>query len=210
MLALGACGGSTPAEGDPHDWLVIPDTRIGPVTGTSSESDLIALLGNARVIRREAHIGEGFCATGSALYPGTPDEVEVLWSDSTYTRPAIARVSGAEGRWRSMRGVRVGSSLAELEQIAAEPVRFSGFGWDYGGGSSWSEETPEGSALILLRLAPNPDSVARVANDPRYPEILGDRQVSSDHPLLRRLDVRVERMSVSFSGITDEHECARP
>jgi hypothetical protein len=180
------------------------------VERTTSERTLLSLLGPARMVRREAHVGEGFCVPGSVLYPGTPDEIEVLWSDSTYGAPAVARVSGRSSRWRTGRGVGVGTSLAELEVLKGAPVELTGFGWDYGGRASWSEPSPEGRGGVVLELAPHPDSLARAASDPRYPEILGDRAVRSDHPLMARLDVRVERVSVRLGPTAPEHECALP
>jgi hypothetical protein len=198
------------AAAPPHDWLIVPDTRIGPVRRGTTERALTQLLGEERVVRREAHIGEGFCATGSRLYPGTPEELEVLWSDSTYSEPAAARVAGARSRWRTSRGVGVGTSLSELERVAGAPVEFGGFGWDYGGGATWTESTAEASGTIVLELAPNPDSSSVVASDPRYSEILGERTVRSDHPLIRRLDVRVERLTVRLGRWPTEHECALP
>jgi hypothetical protein len=197
----------------PHDWLVVADTRIGPVTAETSERALIELLGAANVERREAHIGEGFCAPGSALYPGKADEVEVLWGDTTYTEPATVRVSGAGSRWRSVLGVQVGTALAELERIAGGPVQFSGFGWDYGGGASWTEPAGQGGGegTIVLQLAPDPDSFAALAREPGYREVIGERQVRSDHPIVRRLNVRVERMSVPLGRpVGGEHECRLP
>jgi hypothetical protein len=214
---VGQTDGQSPAPGQPgaddqapHDWLVVADTRIGPVTAETGERALIALLGPANVVRREAHIGEGFCAQGSVLYPATPDEVEVLWTDSTHALPATVRVSGKGSRWRSSQDVRVGTTLQELEQKAGKPIAFTGFGWDYGGGASWAEPPGQGDATIVLQLSPDPDSMAAVARDPAIREVLGDRQVRSDHPIVRRLAVRVERMSVPFGRAAEEHECRLP
>lgn len=201
----------SPAAAAPaHDWLIVPDTRIGPVREGTSERALIELLGAGQVVRREAYIGEGFCAPGSLLYPGSAEELEVLWADSTYSAPAAARVASVGSRWRSARGVGVGTTLGELEQIKGATVEFGGFGWDWGGASSWNEPGAEGSGTIALELAPNPDSLTVVSADPRYPEVLGERTVGSDHPLVRRLDVRVERVTVRLGTWPAEHECALP
>jgi hypothetical protein len=233
LALLVSCGGEVPpaeeapAERDPgaapqsaaeqaspgspsHDWLVVADTRIGPVTAETTERELIDQLGPSNVVRRDAYLAEGFCAPGSVLYPGAPDEVEILWTDTTYAAPASVRVSGADSRWRTTVGVRVGSTLAELEQKAGGPVVFGGFGWDYGGGASWAEPGARENATIGLQLAPDPDSTERVATDPSYAEVLGERTVRSDHPIVRRLGVRVERMSVYLGRASGEHECKLP
>jgi hypothetical protein len=208
---LAGCGGAPPPEPDePHDWLIVAETRIGPVTRASTEQSLSALLGPENVVRSEAHIGEGFCVPGSVLYPGAPDEVELLWTDTTYSAPAVVRVAGEGSRWRTTLGVGVGTSLAELEAKAGAPLEFSGFAWDYGGGASWPEPPGQDTTIIVLDLAPHPDSLAAASNDPRYGEILGDRTVRSDHPLMERLDVRVERISIRIGTLPPEHQCAAP
>ena len=195
-----------PAVEAPHDWLVVADTRAGPVSDTTSEQDLIGLLGPQQVTSRDVYLAEGFCAFGSVLYPDTPDELEVIWTDSTRSLPSAARLSVAGSRWRSSEGVAVGTSLAELEQKSGGPVEFMGFGWDYGGGSSWRE----GGGTLALRLAPNQDSLDRVMRDPALMQVMGEQLVRSDNPLIARLDVRVDRMMVSFGRPADDHQCKLP
>jgi hypothetical protein len=189
----------------PHDWVIVPGERIGPVSATRAETALVALVGERRLARREIYLAEGFCTDGSILYPDTPDALEIAWSDSARTIPAYFRIRGAGSRWATASGVHVGSTVAEMEAIGGEPLSLSGFGWDYGGGSSWSE--PGQTAGIGLQLSPDSASWERARADPLYGSILGDRTLRSDHPLLRRLNIVVETISLSLAPLLDEHEC---
>src|SRR5688500_9009771 len=92
LWVLVSCQSRVRDERTPHDWLIIPATRIGPVDATASEQDLIDLLGADAIVRRDLDVGEGLCAPGSVLYAGTPEAVAVTWMDSMYSRPALVEV----------------------------------------------------------------------------------------------------------------------
>jgi hypothetical protein len=106
--------------------------------------------------------------------------------------------------------VRAGVTLAELEAIRGGPISFTGFGWDYGGRAGWGDEAGGAAGGLTLELAPHPDSTLRAATDPRYPEVLGEDTVRSDHPLMPRLDVRVERITLRFAAQPGESPCPTP
>ena len=216
LLLLAACQSETGPTGTtdrhgttrpagPADWRIIPGIRIGPVDSTTSEQALVERLGAERVVRRDAHIGEGFCAPASVIDPGTRDSVTVIWADTSYARPAAVVVEGNGSRWRTAAWVHVGTTLRELEALrAGAPLRFMGFGWDYGGTGTWHEQ---GTREMRIVLQPDSASWATASRDPRAREIMGDREVSSNHPLIRRMNVRVERMSIQWTQPTVQYQC---
>ena len=196
--------GALPAAAS-HDWTIVPGERIGPVTLETAEARLIESLGNERVVRREVYLAEGYCTDGSVLYPDSADAVEIGWADSTRARPAFLRIRGERSRWATPAGVRIGTTLKELEAIRGEPLTFSGFGWDYGGGLHWPE--PGDAHAAGLRISPDVASSEAARADPAWEEILGDRPVRSDHPLVRRLNIIVEEIAIGGGATLDEHEC---
>jgi hypothetical protein len=107
----------------------------------------------------------------------------------------------AGSRWRTSRGVRIGTTLPELVRIARKALTFSGFGWDYGGGLAWSETT----GTIGLRLSLMHDEA--VAKLPRADEIYGDREVRSDHPVVQRARITVDEIIMSWGSHAGEHDC---
>ena len=202
-VLLSACDPGT--EGGPiANAMVVPGVRVGAVDSATSERVLVERLGAHRVVRRDVWIGEGFCAPGSVVDPGTRDSVIVVWADTMRSRPAVVTVNGRGSRWRTPNGVRIGMSLNELEALnSGQPIRFMGFGWDHGGTGSWTEQ---GRALAIV-LRPDSASYAAVTSNPRAHEITGDHPVSSTHPLLRGMRIHVERMSIRWAQSAVQYPC---
>jgi hypothetical protein len=177
-------------------WRIIPGRAFGAIVELTTRRALDRLF-PGRVRDADVQIGEGFCAPGALVFDGTPDAIEVAWQDEGRTRIAFVRTRTAGGRWRTARGVRIGTPLATLERLAGGPITFSGFGWDYGGRMAWREDGGE----IAIGLAV--DS----AGDRPSTEISGDRDVSSDHPHVRRLRIAVDEITVSWGPQSSEHDC---
>jgi hypothetical protein len=182
-------------------FTIVASQQFGPITETTTRAQLESLFRGA-VKDEEVHIGEGICTKGTKVLPGTPDEVDVAWQDERHTRVAFVRTITAGGRWRTTRGVGIGTMLPELVKIAGKVLTFSGFGWDYGGGLAWTE--PTGS--IGLRLMLNRDEA--LATLPRADEIYGDREVRSDHPIIRRANITVDEITMSWGSHAGEHDCS--
>ena len=200
----GDADSSHPTNDLSRDSLIVPGSRLGPVDSSSSEAMLVERAGADRVARRPAYLGEGFCAPGSVVFPGTADSLIVTWTDSSRTRPASVTVTGEGSGWRTAAGVRIGTTLKELESLRGAPLTFMGFDWDYGGGGRWTEP---GGGDVRIVLAPDREAMNALADDPRIREILGDREVSSDHPLIRGMEVRVVRIDIDWAQATDVYEC---
>lgn len=192
------------------DRTIVPETRFGPVTAATSEADLISLLGAGAVEPRDASIGEGMCAPGSLLFGGTPDSAEVVWVDETRSRPAEARVRGPGYGWRTPVGIHVGMPLNLLVQAnGSRPITFMGFGWDYGGSGSWTEPVNGRPATVGFSLRPDPAGLEAASGDPRFAETQGDREVSSDHPLVRLLRPTVAELRVRWDSPEVTRRCRR-
>jgi hypothetical protein len=80
-------------------------------------------------------------------------------------------------------------------------LTFSGFGWDYGGRFEWFES---GRSMMLRLTLPRDDAFA---TSPRANEIIGSRDVRSDHPVVVRAHITVDEMWVLWSNRADEHDC---
>jgi hypothetical protein len=120
----------------------------------------------------------------------------------------VVDVTERGSRWRTPAGVRVGITLTELESLAAGPhIEFTGFGWDYGGTGSWSEQTPQGKREVAIGLAPDSTSLAFAREHPRYAEIVGEQTVRSDHPLVRDMTIHVDRISIRWREPTIQRPC---
>lgn len=192
-------------EGAPPP-LIVPERGIGPVVEGLGRAELRALLGAEAIDDDAIPIGEGVCSPGSRVYPGTPDQLVVLWTDSTLATIAEVETSRAGSRWRTGSGVRVGSTLRELEDLAGGPIEFYGFGWDYGGTALWDDE----GGRLRLRLAADPASQREAERDPRYGDIVGERLIRSDHPLIREMTIRVRSIAVPLAEARTQVPCPSP
>lgn len=183
----------------PNDWTIVPTDRVGPVHRGTSHDDLLRIFGPENVKDDWVYLADGFCAPGTMIYPGSSDQLEITWKEDTRSEPATLRISKDGAQWVTEDGVRIGTTLRELEAKRGGPIRFGGFGWDYGGGASWN-----GLALVL---DPDHDQLAGLRSDPRVAEIVGERSVRSDHPVIRQLTVRVARIELPWAYPDGEVEC---
>lgn len=196
LVALGAARQPRPSS----SFTIVAGKQFGPISETTTRAELQKLFQGA-VKDADVDIGEGICTRGTKVLPGTPDELDVAWQDERHTRVAFVRTTTAGSRWRTARGVGIGTPLSELVKMAGKVLTFSGFGWDYGGGLAWTE--PTGS--IGLHLMLNRDEA--LATLPRADEIYGDREVRSDHPVVRRANITVGEITMGWGSHAGEHDC---
>jgi hypothetical protein len=187
-----------------NEVLVVAGERFGRIRESTTRAGLESLFPRRLIRDGDVNLGEGFCAPGTVLFPGTVLEAEMTWQDAARSKVAFIRASKPGAPWVTSRGVRIGTALTELERLAGKAVTFSGFGWDYGGGLSWEE--PGGRLRLRLSLDPSSSERAHAASDSR--EIFGDRDVRSDHPLIRTLTITVFEITQTWGPHHDEHDCA--
>lgn len=212
ICALLAASISSCTDRSAHDWLIEPGVRVGPVTARSSEVDLLQLLGKEKVKQSEVHIGEGELVPGTLLYPDDPDKLmEILWKDQGARRnPARIFISGDRSLWHTAEGIRLGTTLIQIEKLNGGPVRMVGFGWDYSGtvvdgagGKLKFLGTDEGPSrgitgrTLLLRLNPSPSDLEKLASE-EYRTVRGDVDLRSDNGVLQKLNPRVYQLLVEF------------
>lgn len=180
----------TPAGAPPkNDFVIVPGERVGPfASDAATETDLVKAFGEANVEAASIGVGEGFELPGFKVFPGTKNELEVAYDpDTNPNRPAFIRVSQEETPWKTDAGVTLGITLQELQQLNGKPFLFSGFGWDYGGRvTDWNGGAFNANLMISL------DNFSENAPE----DIFGDREISSDNPMLQRLKIRVWMMEV--------------
>jgi hypothetical protein len=101
-------------------------------------------------------------------------------------------------RWRTGEGITIGTPLSKIEALNRRPFRLLGFAWDYGGTVvSWSDGALQrwaGSGRLILRLEPDQTGTAL----PEYLQVQGDREFSSAHPAMRKLNPTVYQMILEF------------
>lgn len=192
-LGVGLMLFAAAAQQTPSTFEIVPGERFGPIRETTTRAEMVRMFDGPAVVDRPVQIGEGMCTAGTVIFSGQPNEAEIGWQDNARTRVAFVRAS-KPGDWKTRRGVRVGMSLRELEKLAGRILTFNGFGWDYGGGMSWTED----SGSLALELDPDPATMTDAIRETR--DIFGDREVRSDHPAIRQLTITVHWMRQSWGS----------
>jgi|GEM_PF-1227054 len=201
-----------------NDWIIVPGERFGPITKQTSESELIEIYG-AGVVRREdlpVEESESLYDPGTVIYPDDPlRKVSIKWHDEeNYRYPSEIYVWGDSSLWRTDRGITLGTTVRELEALNEKPFGLAGFGWDYGGtvldsnGGVLVElgyqdpDKPSSEWLrraLLLRVGPKPLPRRDVTME-EYDSITGDIRLLSDHPVLRKVKLKVHDIIIRYDN----------
>lgn len=197
------------------DFLIIPGEQVGPIRADASEASLMKTLGKANVVRDTIYTVEGQFDIGTTLYKNTADQAHVLWRDkkrfthpeTVLIRPArdenntlLPGTGGQTAQWTTASGLRVGSTLREVEAINGKPFTLYGFEWDYGGQSSgWkggSLQAKSGKTFIGATFGFDHD----VPDNQQafFDAVMGDVEFLSNNTALQQLNPTVQTLSVSF------------
>lgn len=122
-----------------NDWVCIPGQRVGIITYQTSENDLKSYFGEQNVSTETEEMGEGGEERNiTYCFKGTSNEVKILWLNDNLLNPTSIFIRGKSSQWQIQEGIKIGTSLDQLNKINQEIFRFSGFEWDYGGQvNSW-------------------------------------------------------------------------
>lgn len=181
----------------------------GPFSKDASEASLKEAFGPENVVFKSVPGAEGMESNATVIFPNDPARtVTVFWYDEEKRqRPATIQVeadyaSDPEGTnpwkteilWQSAQGLRIGSTLEEVETINGKPFQLSGFGWDYGGyATSWEGgklDTVQGGCGLSVRFAPTSEAPETVA---------GDTTLTSDGKDVRAAKPRVSELSIGYA-----------
>jgi hypothetical protein len=121
----------------------------------------------------------------------------VIWHDEKLRRrPAEIRVDFRSG-WPTVRGLHVGTELAEVEKINGKTFKMTGFDWDLGGRvSNW-----QGGALAKipggceLRFGFNPWADAP---DAARDKVSGEKEFLSSDPNMRASKPTVSEIILTY------------
>jgi len=181
---------NTTAEATTTDYTIKPGEGIGALLGEMDKNDLIEQLWNDQVKNGDFYIGEGEYAPGLILYPDTPEEVEVLLDEDGFV--ILYRMAKTGSQWATKEGIKVGSTLQELEAANGKPFKFTGFDWDYGGTvTNWNGGTFDGKDfLVVLEY----DYEGQPISQEDSSELLGDQDVMSNAEAAQRYDIKVVKI----------------
>ena len=169
----------------------------------TSETDLIARFGAENVTTAPVIGLDDGPSEGTVLFPSTPDaRVEILWLDrESKRRPAWIMVKGEHTRWRSTKGITLGTDLLTLEEANRRPFRMAGFQTEgQGAVISWAGgrlETPATDGCrVTAHMGPRYDGTEDFA---LMRQVGSGREYSSAHPAMQKLNPRVAVVTIAFA-----------
>lgn len=194
---------STPVE----DFVCVPGERVGNIiTATTSLEELKTKLGDVVTAKDSIYLGEGYYEIGTTLYKGTPNELQILWKDTlNFKNPSSVLIgeslsaSATATQWHTDSGIKIGTTLKELENINGKAFAFSGFGWDYGGQVvNWQGGklgSADGASYVAVVLTYNyeDEKLNKIAE-----KVMGDSSFSSNQPEAQQLNPVVLNFLISF------------
>lgn len=189
-----------------NDFVCVPGERVGIITATTTLADLEAKFGKDVLARDTVYIGEGYFEIGTILYKGTPNELQILWKDTTnFKNPATlmvgrnAEANPTQTQWHTDTGIKVGTTLKELEKVNGKAFNFSGFGWDYGGSvADWDGGKlmeADGVSYFTCVLGYNYDDQSL---SPLVDKLLGDSMFRSSQAEAQKLNPAIINFQISF------------
>jgi hypothetical protein len=98
----------------PHDWLIVPGERVGPITARSTEADLRVAFGSTAVVPAQIRIDKTTSVPGVEIYKGRPGEsLAVVWprKDFGLWWPLLMipcyGSTGVDCKWQRVRDIEV-------------------------------------------------------------------------------------------------------
>lgn len=136
---------------------------------------------------------EGTFAIGTKLYPGLANEVEIMWEDTVNnSKMTSALINNENSGWKTKDGIYMSMPLEELVKINGKPVKFYGFGWDYGGGVISFEKGKLENTHIGIGL----NYKAENLSEDEVSKILGEQELISNQMDFAKYKIFVSQINV--------------
>ncbi|MEM7657953.1 MAG: SH3 domain-containing protein [Bacteroidota bacterium] len=176
-----------------QDHWVVPGKRVGPITLTTSETELIQLYGPANVSRASVQVPGKGTEDCSVLMGGTKDEIRITWKSAERNRVKAVYFERPDSRWYTQEGLTVGLALGELTKVNKAPITFLGLDWTYGGTvESWQKGSlNKYQKHFYVVLSPNPQASKQLISS-----FSGNNRYSSNAKTVEGLGLQVGKMVV--------------
>jgi len=176
------------------DAVVIPGERVGPVTASTSRTDLVSLYGEDRLQDAPVPMGEGFTEPGTVVDLGPDWHFSVVWRDTSQTQPLLIKDFGPG--WRTPEGLGVNAPYSVVQEALGN-FQLYGFAWDYGGTIVLeNSQLDQYHGQLLLRVSPSLEAMDTHAN--AYEAVMGEELYASTNDHFSQLDLTVYEMIVYF------------
>ena len=176
----------------------------GAFAADSSAQRLDEIYGKANVVTGEVPGPEGSTIVATTVFPNDPAKTLVFgwWDEENHRDLSYVDIPDAD----SVAGLHDGMTVKEVEALNGEPFSMTGFWWDYGGYASFQSgklSAIPGGCILSANFLPDENALPPEAD---VEAVSGDREVPSSEPLLEKLNVRVDAVTIGypFPGMEEE------
>ena len=179
---------------------IIPGLRVGKITRQTTRADLVAWYGEANVQEKNfEQEGLSMLVTHVRVDPHG-EGLKIIWNELDGKKlPETIFIEGVA--WKTKEGIGLGTTLERLEELNGRPFILAGFGWDYSGtvyDFKGGRLEPLKSALTI-RLHPGVE-YQTVLSEKEYLTVVGDKEISSDNPIMRKLKPEIYQLIMRFKN----------
>lgn len=207
IVVAASCGNQTSNTSSTSSTPVkqTPTDTLDNLFKIASEAELIDIFGKENVIYDTVYGAEGEESMASILYPNSADQVEIAWSNDN-KREGVGSVTHyafydsdndrliTTSRWKTISGVKLGTTLTQLNETNGKPFIFSGFGWDYGGFIMDFQDGKLDKLPISIHI--NISDFLNESDNDDYNALMGDNEFKSDNPIAVRLNPVVTMIEI--------------
>jgi hypothetical protein len=190
LVALLAAAYPAPQAATPVDPCRLTLRDPGRMVDHSVSPDLLArTFARKDLAEGLVDVGEGETREGTLVFPDDPRRrLRIVWGNQAGVHPKTWLMVDGESRWRGYLDIGLATDLRTLERLNGRPFVLTGFDTDYGGTVlDWREgrlaPTASERCRLIVRLEPSPGAPRNLVD-----QVVGDRDVSSDHPAMQALN----------------------
>jgi len=131
----------------------------------------------------------------TTLWKGQDKEIEIHWKEKKVPFKTIdyLEINRSDSPYQFTNGIKIGTSLKDIEKLNGQPLNLYGFGWDYGGTFiDFGQGRLQGDIPCFGGVFSIDDTAYDMAKD-----IIGDKKVSSDNAVFNKTEARLIKIRIS-------------
>jgi len=152
-------------------------------------------VGRQNISQDSLFLEGGFQGIFTTLWKGQDKEVKIHWKEKEVPFKTIdyLEIDRPDSPYQFTNGIKIGTSLKEIEKLNGLPLNLYGFGWDYGGTFiDFGQGKLQGDIPCFGGVFSIDDSAYDTAK-----EILGDKKVSSDNAAFAKTEAKLSKIRIS-------------
>ena len=196
------------AAAQKNDWLVVPGSRVGPITAATTRAELDTLFGKENV-QDGSYQAEDVEAATIVFGSDSSAALAVTWNNERVSYVYVCfQTKTGPCRWRTASGIRIGLPIRELQRLNGKAFQMAGFGFDgQGAVKNWRKgalEQEEGACgHLVVRLTPLAEIEGRPMSKDEASSLKamqGDKSFASSYVATLGLDPIVSDLIMEFTG----------